>query len=522
MNTYTNTPVLAPHPQSPESTSPPPTILSPCVRGEVAHMQILRRSILRLHRRYDIAYSPASAALLNPRLIALSRSLLFSVQAPARSRLWPAAVSPPVAASFSSDLRGRPVSRFPTGSRKMGSSNGIEDANYAYEDANRLAVDVNDGKQYAGSAALEHEDVRRGTKNVIALYGDGHSDDDKEDEREEIEIDDDKAYDSTSDEDGLYCCDDVWPTNHVITKHPLENSSHRDGSIYRGTCRWKIDHSIADRNETSLEAMMLSDPKDCSQDGENCRVHEPHRMLQIFSLKLAKIPVDSGSVELYGYIAVRDSLDSSLNYVVNLSRDCPIIVEQGSLIRMTGPKRGIQIYGTILIEYDMRIKTEEEDRDLQLIDGVAYYDDSIISGHTFTNRIHGDCGAVDITLSLLDSAVEATVEVAISEVQSSFNLSLSSFISVLHDEIQLFHGTICESRGLRRSVVAVVMGTWMHLKFNVGSGSYSYAEHCCSFKAKKHRCDSQEIKTELAIISVKVTWSTLYSFYDPQKKLLIL
>uniref|UniRef100_A0A0E0EKY8 Uncharacterized protein n=1 Tax=Oryza meridionalis TaxID=40149 RepID=A0A0E0EKY8_9ORYZ len=39
--------------------------------------------------------------------------------------------------------------------------------------------------------------------------------------------------------------------------------------------------------------------------------------------------------------------------------DDPIVVEQGSLIHMAGPKRGIQLIGTNLIEYDMKIKTGE-------------------------------------------------------------------------------------------------------------------------------------------------------------------
>ena len=44
-------------------------------------------------------------------------------------------------------------------------------------------------------------------------------------------------------------------------------------------------------------------------------------MRQIFSLQVAKLPVDAGSVELYGYVAVRDELDLLLNYVVNVGRD---------------------------------------------------------------------------------------------------------------------------------------------------------------------------------------------------------
>jgi hypothetical protein len=55
-------------------------------------------------------------------------------------------------------------------------------------------------------------------------------------------------------------------------------------------------------------------------------------MLQFFSLQLAKIPVDGGLVKLYGYMAVRDDLDPLLYYVVNFSRDEPIIVEQVRMI----------------------------------------------------------------------------------------------------------------------------------------------------------------------------------------------
>ena len=53
-------------------------------------------------------------------------------------------------------------------------------------------------------------------------------------------------------------------------------------------------------------------------------------MLQILSLELSQ--VDGGLVELYGYIAVRDQLDPLLNYVVNFSRDEPIIAKQVHMI----------------------------------------------------------------------------------------------------------------------------------------------------------------------------------------------
>ncbi|RLM65480.1 golgin subfamily A member 6-like protein 22 [Panicum miliaceum] len=121
--------------------------------------------------------------------------------------------------------------------------------------------------------------------------------------------------------------DEGYTVNNI-----LAYSGHRDGSIYRGMDTWwKKDYRIADRNETRLEAMALSDPTDCIIRNGTCMKHYPGRMLQFFSLQLAKIPVDGGLVKLYGYMAVRDEVDPLLNYIVNFSRDEPIIVEQDVL-----------------------------------------------------------------------------------------------------------------------------------------------------------------------------------------------
>lgn len=115
---------------------------------------------------------------------------------------------------------------------------------------------------------------------------------------------------------------------------------------------------------------------------------------------------------------------------------------------MTGPKRGIEFSDEIAIEYDMRIKVgEQEKHDLQLIDGAPVIG-RVDSSHrrTLGKRIHGDCGAVDISMSHLEHAVEAIVEVLISEVQRGFNLYLDCFTSGLNEEIRLFDGTIAKSR----------------------------------------------------------------------------
>jgi hypothetical protein len=128
----------------------------------------------------------------------------------------------------------------------------------------------------------------------------------------------------------------------------------------------------------------------------------------------------------------------------------------------------------------------------------------------FLSRIDGVGGAVDITLAVFHSAVEATIQVV--HHRNGFSLLLSSSVSRLEKETQLFHGIISQPRGLRRFVVAaVVQNTWMHLKFKFGDergGVIDEVERCASFKAKKHGYDSQQIKIVEASIMVKVIWST--------------
>ncbi|GJM93312.1 hypothetical protein PR202_ga09858 [Eleusine coracana subsp. coracana] len=292
--------------------------------------------------------------------------------------------------------------------------------------------------------------------------------------------------------------------------HVYKNSTHRDGAIYENMNLRKewFDVDITDRTETLLEPAMLSKAtEECSYDLGYCLFHFPRHMLQFFSVTLACCPVSNAPLQLYGYIAVRDLRDWMLNYVVNHSRDNPIFVQQGSLIEMTGPKRAIDMVSPVLIEFDMRIKNGEQEKDdLELIDGAFAFRDQWPCKST-KHRINGKYGAIDISLAYIEHAVEATIEISISEVHMDFSLSLSSYIYVLeYEEISLFNGTIGQSCGQGRFVVAVMMDTVMLLKFKVGNDNVVRYR---TFKAKQHGSESRKIKLHFATFSVKVTWSTI-------------
>ncbi|GJN23030.1 hypothetical protein PR202_gb10646 [Eleusine coracana subsp. coracana] len=178
---------------------------------------------------------------------------------------------------------------------------------------------------------------------------------------------------------------------------------------------------------------------------------------------------------------------------------------------MTDPKRAIEIVCPVLIEFDMRIKNAEHEKDdQQLIDGAfGCYDHRTYPPRK--HRIYGSCGTIDMSLTYVEHAVEATIEIVISKVHGGFILSLSSFIEVMGDyeEVQLFNGIVDRPMGFRKFVVAVTWDTVMLLKFN--SASYN-VERCCSFKAQLHGYARQNINLGLASMSVKVTWSTIQSF----------
>lgn len=80
--------------------------------------------------------------------------------------------------------------------------------------------------------------------------------------------------------------------------------------------------------EAVLDLKKFSEASPCFPDQECCLDHPAHEMIQIISLRLAKTPISSGLMLLYGYLAARDRMDGKLNYIFNRSRDNPVIIQQ--------------------------------------------------------------------------------------------------------------------------------------------------------------------------------------------------
>uniref|UniRef100_A0A0E0GVA2 DUF6598 domain-containing protein n=1 Tax=Oryza nivara TaxID=4536 RepID=A0A0E0GVA2_ORYNI len=194
---------------------------------------------------------------------------------------------------------------------------------------------------------------------------------------------------------------------------------------------------------------------------------------------------------------------------------------------MSGPKRGIGNQVRVLIEFDMKIKNgETQDDDFQLIDGAIICSEFVLPDRVFTQRIEGDCDAVDISRALFHEAVEATIQVSISQVHDNgLSLSLYSYIGQIPEKIRLFDGVISKPCDLDRFVVAVVENTPLFLIFKAvhrdgsdydipkycplvfkvdqGDGSYRVSEYC-PFKARRHGYDMKELKLGGARVLLKI------------------
>ncbi|KAM3353193.1 hypothetical protein ACQJBY_024393 [Aegilops geniculata] len=321
---------------------------------------------------------------------------------------------------------------------------------------------------------------------------------------------------------------DGRPLDGVVRAELLWKLKHGDGSIYRSDGYWAKVYRLYDTSETCLEPMMMTVPYDsCMPNWRVCGRHSYCAMMQIFSLKLANTSYLGEPVELYGYMAVRDLLNPMRNYVFNRTRDAPFIAGHDGLIQMSGPKRGIRMQDTVVIEFDLKIKTGgEECGDLELIDGVAQFSDRG-TGHArvITRRLDGDCGSVDITFALLEQASEATIQVGISEIKQDSCLSLclvGSYTSpsyAARGKIQLFDGVIAaEASELTRAVVAVAQDAKLvvTLKLSQKGGPDMY--RCDVFQVEKHGTRSLPFYFGLATVEVMVTWSTMdipYSLLGP-------
>uniref|UniRef100_A0ACD5ZT07 Uncharacterized protein n=1 Tax=Avena sativa TaxID=4498 RepID=A0ACD5ZT07_AVESA len=135
--------------------------------------------------------------------------------------------------------------------------------------------------------------------------------------------------------------------------------------------------------------------------------------LQIFSIKVMENEFwrIRWPVEVYGFIAARDTVDHNHNLLFNRTRDDPqILTLQDPFLQLTGPCRPIALIDPVDFEIQLKVKGKTEPDDETFMAQCFEY------GHGFGQHDHLACGrwegnfcTLEITSALLGSTVAANI-----------------------------------------------------------------------------------------------------------------
>ncbi|XP_062182915.1 uncharacterized protein LOC133887024 isoform X2 [Phragmites australis] len=193
---------------------------------------------------------------------------------------------------------------------------------------------------------------------------------------------------------------------------------------------------------------------DTSETARTLGFCEPNDMLQVLSLRLLRS--ESCPISVYGTFAIRDDLEPLRNYVLNRTRDDPIMIQQDSFaLPLCSPCRGMYVLDRALLDVDLWVKKEgDRSSDEQLLS--VYVEINLRSSldEKLTGRIHSDHCMLDMDCMFLAQSVEATIQVA-ALVDNPHHLRFIAFSSCFDDEIILFKGKGVKKGELIQHVVAV-------------------------------------------------------------------
>ncbi|KAL6641814.1 hypothetical protein ACP70R_019995 [Stipagrostis hirtigluma subsp. patula] len=171
---------------------------------------------------------------------------------------------------------------------------------------------------------------------------------------------------------------------------------------------------------------------------------EPMETMEVFYVKVTKIGGDlEWPLEVYGDVAVRDSLDHMRNYLFRRSRDhCQTLTSpQDSLLELTGPSRAIILLDHPIVEIDLKVKgTESPSEDKVLCCDLFDYNNISYKGKTSYSRtevVSSENSTIEVRFAHLTLSLEATVKLRLVSGPGNFKARLTAKTASVGEEVVL-------------------------------------------------------------------------------------
>ncbi|XBH76804.1 hypothetical protein VPH35_103387 [Triticum aestivum] len=128
------------------------------------------------------------------------------------------------------------------------------------------------------------------------------------------------------------------------------------------------------------------------------------RSANVLSIKVTSSGVASFPLSLYGSVVVRDALDDEGICLFHRERDDPqLTTSQGEPLLLTGPTRGLVVFGFLFFDFNLRLKT-----------GHMMEYNRHMNQHThISDSLSSPLGAVELRYMAVRGAIESTVEIRI-------------------------------------------------------------------------------------------------------------
>ena len=215
-------------------------------------------------------------------------------------------------------------------------------------------------------------------------------------------------------------------------------------------------------------------------------------------------------IDVYGLLAVRDSLDPSRNYIFHRSRENAQAIDvNGGYLSLSYPARGISAMGC-LIETDIKIKGKEVGKDLSIIDGSVKAFGQFDS--RTANHVDNVNGKIIFKTHVVRKGVEATIDLDFVEVPiDSFNVRMRGK-TVRGKAVYSFITECCDDDSFiaspgkhnKKFVAAVSIGDTLCVDF------MEKRREALSFVSSKHGNEQLPYRfSNGALVFVKVYWSTI-------------